>query len=439
MKKYQHEANSSTLWGLVIKNNHSLRWSLGGVTALVLAMTQTIAMPAALAQTVVMPVQLNVPIDRTPYDANTGSGDVSIPGGNEAAFSVRLAPGDYRVTATVGDTGRASRTTLWAEDRRLVAGPVDLKAGETRDVIFVVNVRNTAVAQAEQDSIAGPKVGIRGDEIGSRNWDDQLTVSASGATAAMTRLKIEPIIARRILLAGDSTVCDQAGGDYASWGQMLPRFVTGDVIANHARGGETMKSFLTTLRWDKLLSEVRPGDIVLIQFGHNDEKKQWPRTYAAADGAYPAYLAAFVADIRQHGAQPVLITPVARRFFDATGHIENSHGAYPDAVRNVAKDLGVSLIDLTKETTAFYELMGPERSVLAFGGKGSDKTHHNAYGAWVIASFVARDLAALNLGVTAQVPADMPAPESFEIAAADWPIMRTPEQPKQGLEVKPVK
>lgn len=370
--------------------------------------------------------------DAVPYDATRGYGFVSIPDGNEKAFSLKVPPGDYEITATLGDTKAPSRTSVWAEDRRLVADPVILKKGETRTLTFRVNVRNAYLSSAEQDAVKSPRVGLRGDEPDGRTWDDQLTISVSGAAPALTALTVAPVTGRRILIAGDSTVTDQAGSDFASWGQMLPRFLDPQlIVANHARGGETMKSFLTSLRWDKLMAETRPGDVVLIQFGHNDEKKQWPRTYAAADGAYPAWLSALVADVRQHGAEPVLITPVARRTFNAQGRIDNSHAGYDAAVRDVAKTLNVPLIDLTQEAAQMYEALGPDVAPLAFGNGGKDKTHHNAYGAYMIACFVAKDLgsfAHLGIKTAADIPACTPMkpldPRHYALDAADWPIMR---------------
>ena len=365
-----------------------------------------------------------------PYEAARGSGFVSIPGGNERAFSVKAAPGDYKVTLTLGGP-MASRTSVWAEDRRLVADPVVLAAGQRRTLSFVVNVRDTGLVAQETDAITPPHVSLRGDDAIGRDWDDALTISVSGAAPALDSLTIAPVQARRVLLAGDSTVTDQAGGDYASWGQMLPRFLDGVSVANHARSGETMKSFLTSFRWDRLLQDTRPGDVVLIQFGHNDEKKQWPRTYAAPDGAYPAYLAAFVADVRQHGAQPVVVTPVARRTFGKDGTIENSHAGYDDAVRDVARRLNVPLIDLTQETAVFYEALGPDRASAAFANGGKEKTHHNAYGAYQIACFVAHDLSKipeLNLAVVGDMPACTPShpddPGHWALEARDWPVMR---------------
>lgn len=339
-------------------------------------------------------------------------------------FSAQVPEGDYRVRLRLASGAHPTRAVVWAEERRLMRAPVSLNPHETREISFIVNTRRPFLDKAEQDAVDAPKVGLRGEEIGGRSWDDALSVTVSG-TAQAQLLGVEPVSVRRVLLAGDSTVTDQGGGDYASWGQMLPRFLSDDVsVANHARSGETMKSFVATLRWDKLLSQAREGDIVLIQFGHNDQKKQWPRTYVDAAQAYPAWLKAFAADVQARGAEVVLVTPVARRVFK-DGRIENTHQGYDQAVRDVAAELGVPLIDLTLATTRFYEALGPE-SPLAFGAGGEDKTHHNAYGAWVIANYVAAALVT-QLGLEAAEdfvafdpsrPAD---PRHFELSLADWP------------------
>jgi lysophospholipase L1-like esterase len=192
------------------------------------------------------------------------------------------------------------------------------------------------------------------------------------------------------------------------------------------------------------MSETRPGDIVLIQFGHNDEKKQWPHTYAAADGAYPAFLGALVADVRQHGATPVLLSPPQRLGFGPDGKIRNSHQGYDEAVRKTGAALNVPVIDLTTLTGQMYEALGPQNAPLAFANHGQEKTHHGAYGAYMIACMVTKALTALpELGLKAV--ADLPActpdkpldPKAFEIQPGDWPIMRV--KINQGNEVAPAK
>lgn len=370
----------------------------------------------------------------TAYARERGYGFTSIQGGNEQALAVKAAPGDYLVRVTLGSPSAASRTAIWAEDRRLMAAPVELKQGESRTVEFIVNVRDAAIAPSEQDAAGRvPQVGLRGDEDIGRSWDDRLTVAFSGAAPAVQRVEIAPVKTRRVLIAGDSTVADQAGADYASWGQMLPRFLSADVaVANHARGGETMKSFVTSLRWDRLLADLRSTDIVLIQFGHNDQKSGWPRTYVDPRQAYPAWLRALAADVQARGAKVVLVSSVSRRSFNRDGKIENTLAGYDEAVRQVAAEIGAGFIDLTRRTQALYEALGQTDSPLAFAGGGRDKTHHNAYGAHQIANYVAQALTdpKAGLGLAAAVnfkpfdPARPADPRSYELAPADWPLMR---------------
>ena len=200
---------------------------------------------------------------------------------------------------------------------------------------------------------------------------------------------------------------------------MLPRFFGPDIsVANYAEGGETLKSSLTSLRLDKMLSEVRPGDWVFIQFGHNDEKAQWPQTYAPAETTYRAYLRATIAEARRLGANPVLVTPVQRRTFDAEGRITNSHGAYPDAVRAVAAEDGVPLVDLNAMTATLYEALGVERAPLAFASDGRDPTHNNNYGAYEIARCVAQAIQDLPLPLAQHL---LPGLGHFDPAHPDRP------------------
>jgi hypothetical protein len=137
-----------------------------------------------------------------------------------------------------------------------------------------------------------------------------------------------------------------------------------------------------------------------MQFGHNDEKAQWPQTYVAADTTYRSYLRVYIAEVRRLGANPVLVTSPQRRIFDAQGHVTNSHGAYPDAVRAVAVEEGVPIIDLTAMSTMFYEALGPERAPLAFADEGREITHHDDYGAYELARCVVRGIQDLSLPLT---------------------------------------
>jgi lysophospholipase L1-like esterase len=238
-------------------------------------------------------------------------------------------------------------------------------------------------------------------EVGSFNWDDKLSIEIQGS-AELRSLRIEPVDLPTLYLAGDSTVTDQAEAPWASWGQMLPRFFgSGIVVANHAESGETLKSFVTELRLDKLLSTLERGDWVMIQFGHNDQKVQWPQTYADAATTYRAWLRTYIAEVRRRGATPLLVTSPERRNFDAAGRIEPTLADYAEAVRAIAKEESVALIDLNPQSVRFYEALGPEVSPRAFADEGRDKTHHNEYGAYALARMVIESLRSADPRLTA--------------------------------------
>ena len=201
-------------------------------------------------------------------------------------------------------------------------------------------------------------------------------------------------------LLGDSTVCDQPREPYASWGQMLPRFFkAGIAVANHAESGESLRSSLSARRLAKVLSTMRDGDWLLIQYGHNDMK--------AVDAAmYKSDLKWFVAEAKKKGGRPVLITPMHRRTFDGD-KITNSHRDFPDAVRSAAAEENVPLIDLFALSQQLYEAWGPEKSVQAFSTP-RDGTHHNNYGAYELAKCVIEGIRRNNLEIGRFIRDDVP-------------------------------
>jgi lysophospholipase L1-like esterase len=189
---------------------------------------------------------------------------------------------------------------------------------------------------------------------------------------------------------------------------MLPRFFKPDVaVANHAESGETLKSFLSEFRLAKILGLIKPGDWLFIQFGHNDEKKNWPQTYADAHTTYAAYLRTYIAEARLRGATPVLVTSMQRRTFDAHGKIKNTHGDYPAVVREIAHEQDVPLIDLDRMSVAFYEALGPDRAPLAFNAGGRDPTHHDNYGAYELARCVIQAIRDAHLPLTRFIADDV--------------------------------
>jgi lysophospholipase L1-like esterase len=310
-------------------------------------------------------------------------------------FSRQQSDGNYQVTLRLhGRRDISAHCTVQAEARRLMIEAFPLPAGEV-ELRFIVNVRTPVLSPRPPDAPnapiapAAPAVRLPAAEIGSPDWDNVLTFDVPGCASLVTNVTVEPVRVPTVYLVGDSTVTDVPQGPGASWGQMLPRFFKPDVaVANHAKSGASLKSFLTELRLDKVLSTLVPGDWLMIQFGHNDQKKQWPQTYVEADTTYRAYLRVYIAEAHRRGAIPVLITSPERRNFNGRGQIVDSLEGYPDAVRAVAREESVALIDLNAMSKAFYETLGPERAALAFRDDGRDKTHHSDYGAYELARMV---------------------------------------------------
>ncbi len=350
-------------------------------------------------------------------------------------FSVAVPEGNWRVTVEFGgDT--AGETTVKAESRRLMIAGLATAPGETVSRSFVVNVRNAALPPPEPNAPGGAVVLLNEREQGSPTWDDTLTLEFNGSAPRVRSLTLERATVPTLFLLGDSTVTDQRWEDGASWGQMLTHFLQPTIaVANHAESGETLKSFVSGLRFAKVLAQLQPGDWVFIQFGHNDQKRQWPQTYVEAFTTYTAWLKTYLAEIRLRGATPVLITSPQRRFFTPEGRIRDTHGDYPAAVRALAAAEAVALIDLEAASRAFYEALGPDRAPLAFSNNGKDPTHHNNYGAHQLAQAVAGGIRTAQLPLAAHLRADCAAydpaqpddPETFTLAPSP---LRSTERPR---------
>ena len=183
-------------------------------------------------------------------------------------------------------------------------------------------------------------------------------------------------------LMGDSTMAEKdlpKAGEERGWGMMLQNFLNPEEVKviNYAQNGRSTKSFIDLGLWDKVYAAIQPGDYVFIQFGHNDAKADDPARYAAAFGAYQDNLRLFIDGVREKGGTPVLITPVARRWFKEGGLDRNCHTDYPAAMKAVAKEKDVILLDVTTPTLDWIEGLGDEASKAYFmisTGK-NDNTH----------------------------------------------------------------
>jgi lysophospholipase L1-like esterase len=198
------------------------------------------------------------------------------------------------------------------------------------------------------------------------------------------------------------------------WGQMLPQYLAPNVtVMNHALCGDTTKASLQK-RWPKILPAIKPGDFVIIQFGHNDSKAGKPG-HSPALGAYKENLERFIRETRERKGIPILATSVARRAYDDTGKARDTHGDYPVATRLVGKEQEVPVLEMTELSMELYTRLGSQRSAKLFSNPeqgeypeyqppgartpgapnpGEDNTHFNALGACRMADLAAAELRA---------------------------------------------
>ena len=325
-------------------------------------------------------------------------------------FSVAIPDGNYHVTAIVGSKRNAGETTLRGESRRLFYENVKTKKGELLPCSFTINKRDIHISDKEDVRITLCK---RFQPL----LDNKLTLEFNGDAPQLTELIIERVAnVPTIFLCGNSTVVDQDNEPWASGGQMVPRFFTDSIcFANYAESGESANTFIGAGRLKKALTQMKPGDYIFMEFGHNDQKQKGP-----GKGAFYSFMTSlktFVDEARARGAQPVLVTPTQRRSFDENGKIKDTHLDFPDAVRWLAEKENIPLIDLHAMTRVLYEAMGVEESKHAFvhypantyPGQDrplADNTHFNPYGAYQIAKCVIEGMKKAGLPVVKFLRAD---------------------------------
>ncbi|MFD5746907.1 rhamnogalacturonan acetylesterase [Streptomyces sp. NPDC127033] len=293
-----------------------------------------------------------------------------------------VAPGTYEVTALLGGA-TAGSTGVSAETRRTMLAETATAAGRTVRRGFTVNVREP---EGEPTGPAGsPGLDLRFD----------------GAAPLLAGLRVTPAPrAPQLFLAGDSTVCDQAGEPYTGWGQQLPQYLRAGIsVANYADSGEGSQSFLDTpALFPAVESRVGRGDLVLVQLAHNDKQ-----THA---DVYRANLTEMTDRVRARGGRPVLVTPIVRRWFNADGTLDNGTALnvnglgvdLPAEMRALARDRGIPLVDLTALTKRRVEELGPEASKALFlYDEKRDNTHTSVRGATEFAALVLGELRAQRL------------------------------------------
>ncbi|MCM3632745.1 rhamnogalacturonan acetylesterase [Paenibacillus camelliae] len=308
------------------------------------------------------------------------NGDFCIP--FDATFIADVPNGNYIVTVLIGDAIAPTQTSLKTNGEHVVLQNYETVAGQFAHEQFGVNVR-----------------------------DGRLKLSFGGLAPRINALELTASEQQiTIYLAGDSTVTDPAPSrfPFSGWGQMLNYYFKHDVVvANHAVGGRSSKSFIAEGRLDGIMETMREGDFLFIQFGHNDQKSDEERHTDPAT-TYPQYLKQYIEAARSVQATPVLLTSVHRRYFDQNGRLIDTHKDYLEAVRQLAADEHIPLIDLAEKSKQLFEQLGEEasRSLLLWGEPGEwinyssgikDNTHFQEQGGLAIAALVAQGIRELQL------------------------------------------
>ena len=252
-------------------------------------------------------------------------------------------------------------------------------------------------------------------------------IAALGTVLLMSFIvKPKPV---KVYLIGDSTVADytldegylQKKYPITGWGQVFQQFLKKDslkklnrliksdsaLVIDKAKGGRSTRTFFEEGRWKEVLSTLEKNDLVLIQFGHNDAAKDKPERYVDIPG-YKDFLRMYVNETRAKGAVPILITPVTRNYPWKDGKLGSAHGEYPQAVKDVAKELNAPIIDLTSLSVSFFTTKGNEfvskhyfmnldsAKYEAYPKGQKDNTHFQPEGAKAVAQLVYNELKTIN-------------------------------------------
>ncbi len=373
------------------------------------------------------------------------------PGGTPELFrfSLAVAPGNYRVTVKLGSATHEATTTVKAEARRLMLERVHTAVGEFAVRTFTVNVRTPALPPGNSIKLNTREWNPATNEAVTATWDNRLTLQFSGTQPAVSTLEIvkaDDVVT--VFLVGDSTVTDQPAEPYGSWGQQLTRWFQPTVaVANHAESGETLKAFRAQRRWEKVMLEMKPGDYVFMQFGHNDLNTKghdgiWPRedttgdwvhTHSEANTDYKWLLAAYAVEVKRRGGIPVIVSPMTKINL-RTGELNIAGmGDYPKAAAEAAKLADAAFIDLNAMSVALAQGLGPALAPKAY----VDGLHSNTYGAYLFSRCIIEGIRQSGLGLAKHLVDDAgqfdatkpaPLPDDFQV-----PLEPRPPRPPRPV------
>jgi len=316
---------------------------------------------------------------------NTPSGVVT--GDKQFFFSMKLPQGNYKFTVTFGNPDVPTTNFVKAELHRLMLENVSTKPGEYVTKTFIVN--------EHQPQFDGGKVALKGaretnDE--SWSWDDRITLEFSGTQPSVANIAVEKVDVPTIYIIGDSTSCDQMADPYSSWGGMVTNFFKPEVaVCNFGESGETLADGLHDRRFDKAWSQMKPGDYLFVQYGHNDMKEKPSANNPVPLDTFKTDLHRVATETKAHGGTLILVTPVSR------ADPKSGFAGFVEAMKAVDADEKVPLIDLNATSKTLYTAFGDEtvyhKLLFAYDSKGAlDPTHHNRFGSYEIAKTVLADV-----------------------------------------------
>lgn len=314
------------------------------------------------------------------WGEQTLSGDFVIP--LNAAFQIDVPDGLYTLYLLIGDAWFETETSIRGNEGQMLLDGLRTLGGHF-----------------ERFSVTVPAV------------HGKIILAFSGRAPRINAMEVAASPhACHLFLAGDSTVTNQPadGFPYAGWGQRLSSHIKADAaVSNCALSGRSSKSFIAEGALDRIRAKMKPHDYMLIQFGHNDQKRDEER-HTAPFSTYKEHLKIYIDVCREKQATPILITPVHRRYYDDNGTLTDTHGDYITAVRELAREEGVPLVDLAALSLEYFNRLGPEgtKSVFMWGAPGefllfpqgvTDNTHFQQRGAAALAELVVGALKALGL------------------------------------------
>lgn len=287
----------------------------------------------------------------------------------------------------------------------------------------------SGTGEAAQAGISGADRGVAGRDAGSAPMLDSgasptAQTMSSGSPEPASCQGTEPDAAPVIYVVGDSTASVYGEDLYPrmGWAQPLQDYFKPAcaTVRDEALSGRSSKSFVDEGAWEPIKRALRAGDFVLIQFGHNDEKREDSARYTQPFGSYQQYLSLFIDDALAQDATPILLTSIERNKW-SNGKLSDTHGDYPRAVRELAQARDLTLVDMTELTHHYFERIGESASTKLFmnlgpgespnyPGGNSDNTHLQETGARVVAEIALAELARQRAPIAALLDHVVPAP-----------------------------